>query len=570
MRIVKSISCVALVLLLASPLPAQTGWTKEFLLNYKPPSEREAKQAAPPPGEMIGQVFQTGTVPISMQDVIGMLLDHNLDVRSNRFSPRSSALQTLVFYRALQPSLRFTGNFSSDTSASTNQTNGATVLTRLNQQFGVNFSQQLPWGTSLTVDGTVGRASSNSFTSTYNPSYQSVVRYTVGQKLLRDRGRFMNTRQIIVGQNNEKISQIQFETQITNLIVQAQKSYWDLVFAAEDLKVKERSLAVAEQTLSENQQKVEIGTLAPIEVKQTQSEVANRRQQLIQSTGSLVQNEDQIKKMISSETDPSLFLVKLATQDTPRKPTGIVVPSLEEAVKVAMENRPELRQAAIDLTNRDIDVEYLKNQKKPILDVTASFTQNGTGGTRTIRDSQFGGAIVEIIPGGVFSSFGQLFSYNYRGWSTGFTFTIPLNNKAAIADYDRAVNDRQESQSRLDVTRQQIALEVRTALTQINQARATIETSTIASELARDRMEAEQTKFNLGTSTLRFVLEEQRNVAQAESAELQAVVGFNKTLIDLDKAMGLTLTKNNVLIDKALRAPAVASRSLTDRARTGN
>ncbi len=569
MKITKIVSSVFLVLLLASPLSAQTGWTKDFLLHYMPPSERE-KAAAPPPGQVIAQVFQTGTVPISMQDVIGMLLDHNLDVRTNRFSPRSSALQTLVFYRALQPSLRFTGTVSRDTSASTNQTNGATVLSTQTHQFGVNFSQQLPWGTSLTVDGTINRRFSNSFTSTFNPSYQSSVRYTVGQHLLRDRGTFVNTRQIIVGQNNEKISQIQFETQITTLIVQAQKSYWDLVFAAEDLKVKQRSLDVAQQTLTENQQKVEIGTLAPIEVKQTQSEVANRRQQLIQSTGSLVQNEDQIKKLISSETDPSLFLVKLQTQDMPRKPAGLTIPTLEEAVKIAMENRPELRQAAIDMENKDIDVDYLRNQKKPILDVTASFTQNGTGGTRTIRDSQFGGQIVDVIPGGIWTSFGQLFSYNYRGWSTGFTFTIPLNNKAAQADYDRAINERQLAQSRLDVTRQQIALEVRTALTQLEQARAIIETSTIASELARDQMEAEQTKFNLGTSTLRFVLEEQRNVAQAESTELQSLVTFNKNLVDLDKAMGLTLTKNNVQIEKALQTPAVASKSLGDRARSGN
>lgn len=570
MKITKVVLSVFLVLLLVTPLSAQTGWTTEFLLHYKTPSEREARQAAPPPSQVIAQVFQTGTVPISMQDVIGMLLDHNLDVRSNRFSPRSSALQTLVFYRALQPSLRFTGNFSSDTSASTNQTNGATVLTRLNQQFGANYSQALPYGTSLTIDATLNRGSSNAFTSVYNPSYQTVVRYTVGQHLLRDRGRFVNTRQIIVGQNNEKISQIQFETQITNLIAQAQKSYWDLVFAAEDLKVKQRSLDVAQQTLTENQQKVEIGTLAPIEVKQTQSEVANRRQQLIQSQGSLVLNEDQIKKMISAETDPSLFLVKLATQDSPRKPTGVTTPSLADAVKVAMENRPELRQAAINLANREIDVEYLNNQKKPILDVTGQFTQNGTGGTRTIRDSQFGGQIIQVIPGGVFTSLGQLFSYNYRGWSAGFTFTMPLNNKAAVADYDRAVNERQLSQSQLDVARQQIALEVRNALTQIEQARATIDIATIASELARDRMEAEQTKFNLGTSTLRFVLEEQRNVVQAESSELQSIVSFNKTLVDLDKAMGLTLTKNNIRIDKALQAPAVASKSLGDRAKAGN
>jgi outer membrane protein len=572
MKFMKIVISICLVLLLASPLSAQstqTNWAKEFLLRFNPASVQTEKEAAPPT-TLIGQVFQTGTVPISMNDVVNMLLDHNLDVRTNRFNPRSSALQTLVFYRALQPSLRFTGNFGRDTSASTNQTNGATVLSRLNHQFGVNFAQTLAYGTSLTVDATMNRSASNSFTSTYNPSYQGTIRYTVGQHLLRDRGTFVNTRSIIVGQNNEKISAIQFETQITTLIAQAQKSYWDLVFAAEDLKVKQRSLDIAQQTLSENQQKVDIGTLAPIEVKQTESEVANRRQQLIQSRGSLTNNEDQIKKLVSSETDPSLFLVNLTTMDAPRKPTGITIPSLEEAVKIAMENRPELRQAAIDLQNREIDVDYTKNQKLPVFDVTAQFTQNGTGGTRTIRNSQFGGAVTDVIPGGIWNSFGQLFSYDYRGYNVGFTFTIPLNNKAAQADYDRAINERQLTKSRADVQKQAIALEVRTALTNTDQAKQTIETSRIASELARDRMEAEQTKFNLGTSTLRFVLEEQRNVAQAESTELQSLVAFNKALVDLDKAMGLTLSKSNVKVDKAMQAPTVASQPLANRARTGN
>lgn len=569
MKITKVVLSVFLALLLAMPVSAQSGWTTDYLANFKPASESGAKQAAPPT-QVIGQIFQTGTVPISLNDVVNMLLDHNLDVRSNRYSPRSSALQTLVFYRALQPSIRFTGTLSRDIQATTNQTQGASSLNNLRHQFGFNFSQALPYGTSLAVDASVNRQSNNSVTNTFNPSYQSLIRYTVGQHILRDRGTAINTRSIIVGRNNEKISEIQFETQITNLLVQAQKAYWDLVFAAEDLKVKQRSLDLAQQTLTENQQKVDIGVLAPIEVKQTQSEVANRNQQLIQSRGSLVTNEDQIKKMISAETDPSLFLVKLTTMDSPRRPTTVTVPGLEEAVKIALENRPELRQAMIEMTNREIDVDYSNNQKKPILDLTATFTQNGTGGTRTIRNSAFGGAVTDIIPGGIFDAFGQLFSYDYRGYSLGFSFTMPLNNKAAVAEYDRAVNERQLTKSRLDVTRQQIALEVRNALTQIEQARATIDTSRIARELAVDRVDAEQTKFNLGTSTLRFVLEEQRNVAQAESTELQSLVTFNKALVDLDKAMGLTLMKNNVRVDKALESPAVASKSLSERVRSGN
>ena len=337
------------VFCLVAPLAAQSGWTEEYLMRFNPAASRTA--AAPPLNPVFGQLLQTGTVPISVQEVVNMMLDNNLDIRSNRFSPRSTALQTLVFYRALQPSLRFTTNFSRDTTRSTSQINGADSLSTLRHQFGVNFSQQLKWGTSVTIDASMNRSSSNSITNTFNPSYTGRIQYTIGQHLLRDRGKFVTTRQIIAGQNNEKISEIQFETQVINLIAQAQKTYWDLVFAAEDLKVKQRSLELAEQTLTDNKTKVDIGTLAPIEVKQTESEVANRNLQLIQSQGSLVTNEDQVKKLVSKETDPSLFLVRLSTQDAPRRPDSITIPSLEEAVKVAMENRPELRQAALELQN---------------------------------------------------------------------------------------------------------------------------------------------------------------------------------------------------------------------------
>jgi outer membrane protein TolC len=579
MKTVRVTLSVFLVLLLGAPLPAlfgqsttaQPGWTEEFLLKLKAPDTAK-NEAAPPPAlrPVIGQIFQTGTVPISLHEVIAMMLDHNLDIRSNRFSPRLSALQTLIFYRVLEPSIRFSGTVIRDTSAPTSQTSGALTLSNLRHQFAVSYSQLLPWGTSVGIDATMNRQSNNSITNTFNPSYIGNIRYSLVHPLLRNGGRFVTTRQIVVAQNNEKLSEIDFEMQLIDLVVQAQRAYWDLVFAANDLKVKERSLEIAQQTLVENKLKVDIGTLAPIEVKQTESEVANRRQQLIQSSGSVVSVEDQIKRMISSDTDPSLFLVKLAALDTPRPPGSTTIPTLEQAVRLALENRPELRSAAIELQNRDIDVDFTRNQKLPALDATFTFNQNGTGGTRTVRGGEFGGPITEVIPGGVWDAFKQLFGFDYRGYSVGLALEIPLSNKAAKADYDRAVYERRLTESRVDGIKAQIALEVRNALTQIEQAEATIETSRVARELAQERVQAEQTKFNVGTSTLRFVLEEQRNVAQAETTELQSLVNFTKAIVDLDKAMGLTLSKNSVEIDKALATPAVASRTLSQRAEAGN
>src|SRR6185295_13281859 len=117
--------------------------------------------------------------------------------------------------------------------------------------------------------------------------------------------------------------------------------------------------------------------------------------------------------------------------------------TLQEAVAVALENRPEIRQALLDLRNKEIDVQYTKNQKLPALDLTASYNQNGTGGTQTIRGNVDGvSQIVQVIPGGVWDAFRQMYSYNYTGYQLGFTLVIPLSNKSAEADFSRAVNER--------------------------------------------------------------------------------------------------------------------------------
>jgi outer membrane protein TolC len=556
MNLTKTAISVLLVITLAVPAMAASDWVGDFLRRYDP--EKKVPTAAPTTPSL-GQLVRTGELPVTMSDVINLMIDYNLDIRSNRLGPRSSYWQSLVFYRTLQPSLRFSANINRNTNTSNSQLNGTVpIVSQLRGSYAVNFSQQLPMGTSLSVDASINRVSSTSNLNTFNPSYVGLLTYTVGQHLLRDRGRLPNTRQIISAHNSEKMSETAFEIQLTNLLVQAQRSYWDLVFAVEDLDVKQRSLDLAQRTLEENKMKVEIGTLAPIDVVQTQADVAARREQLVVSTFNVTSAEDQIKKMTSADKDPSMFLVKLRALDSPKRPEVVQIPQLADAIKVALENRPEMRQAQLDTLNKDIDVQYTRNQKLPVFDITASYNQNGTGGTQILRGGVIGGAASTIIPGGIGDAFGQLFSYSYTGYSVGFSFVVPLGNKAAEADYERALNEQRLSKSRVEVTAQQIALEVRNALTQVEMNRARIETAKTTRELAQQKMEAEQAKFGLGSSTLRFVLEEQRNVAQAESNELQAEVNFTKSLVDLDRSMGMTLSRNNIEMDKTLKSGTAA------------
>jgi outer membrane protein TolC len=233
------------------------------------------------------------------------------------------------------------------------------------------------------------------------------------------------------------------------------------------------------------------------------------------------------------------------------------VPGVEEAIRVALENRPEMRQLRLNLENKNIDVDYTKNQLLPIVDLFGTYTQNGVGGIETLRDGFGPGArIVSVAQGGLGDTFGQLFGYNYTGYSAGISIQIPLRNTAARGDSARALTEKRIAENRITAQAQQIALEVRNAVTQIDMNKARIEAVLKARELSERRLEAEQKKFDLGASTIRFVLEEQRNVAQAQTNEIQALVNYTKALVDLDRAMGMTLKKNNIEIEKTLVAVA--------------
>ena len=528
-----------------------TNFVKEFLNRYRP--LKAGLPAAAQSSQDVASLIRTGQLPLSVGDLINLIIQNNLDVGVNRLTPLSSRYLIETMYLPFEPTLHLQATVTRNTSPATSQLIGAQSLSTLGGAYSLGFSQALDTGTTLGLDFVMNRNSSNSAFNTFNPSYTGLLRYSFSQHLLKDYGRVNNRRQIRVAQNNQKISETQFERQLIDLVAQAQRGYWDLVFAAEDIKVKQRSMDLAQKTLSDNEIQVRIGTLAPIDVVQAESEVANRRVQYVTSTYTEVQTQDQVKKLITSQGDPGLILAKLIPSQVVPKPQPSDVPPVEQAIKIALENRPEIKQLQLDLQNKKIDLEYTKNQLLPAVDLFAAYNQNGVGGKETIR-SGFGptAPIVAQSEGSIFDAFGQLFGYGYTGYSVGLSVQIPLRNRAAQGENARAMTDERIAEQRITSQAQQIALEVRNALTQVDMNRARIEAATKARELSERRLEAEQKKFDLGASTIRFVLEEQRNVAQAQTDELQAIVNYTKALVDIDRAMGMTLKKNNIEIEKTL------------------
>ena len=546
----KSIQKFVIVILLLVSVPAfgaGPDWVSKFLSRYRPTSNslvlRQVSGADP-------ALLQNGTAQVTLADVVRLMLASNLNISVDRLPPQISQFLIDTYFRPFDPTIHISANGQRSTTQSTSQLNGATSLVQLTQNYDVGIGQTLMTGTSYGIDLIMNRSSTNNAFAVYNPSWVGQVRYSVTQHLLQNWGRLPSDHLIRVAQNNQKISSSQFEQQLMDLVTLAQNAYWDYVFSIEDINVKQQSLNLATKTLDDSKQEVEIGTLAPSDLVRAETQVATTEDALVVSTYTSRQDEDALKKIITNRPDPGLLLAKLTPVEVLREPSSNDVVPISQAIQIALENRPELKQAQLALKNADIDVQFTRNQLLPVLDINAAYTQNGLGGVQRLKSTLGGNTVIGVVPGGITDAFGRLFGFDYNTYSFGFSLQIPLTNKAARADNDRAAGAKQLATSQVDAIAQQIALEVRNAMNQVELNRAHIESARKARDLAQKTTDAEQQKFELGVSTLFFVLQDQTNLAIAQTNEIQARVNYTKALVALDRAMGLTLLHNHVEIDK--------------------
>lgn len=530
------------------PAFAAQNWVDQFLSRYKPAPLSLPAQTAQ---DRLQALIREGQIPLSISDLINLTLENNLDIRVSRLSPLASEYSILTNYRPFEPTLTLGASLSRDTSKSRTQLAGADSVSQLSHNYNVGYLQTLRTGSDVAVDFTLNRTSSNNAFNTFNPSWVGQVRYSFTQRILNGFGRTVNSRGIRIAQNNKSISEAQFEGVVIDLVSQAEKSYWDLVFTTEDLKVKQAALKLAEQTLADNQRQVEVGTLARIDLIQARSQVSTRKEEMIVSNFTQMQIQDQVKKVLSRQPDPGLVFATISPTQTAELPGATDILPAPDAIRVALENRPELRQAKFQLQNSDIEIQYAKNQLLPTLDLSASYTQTGVGGTQTLRSGFGPGAtIISVTPGGLGDALSELLRSRSSGYAVGFNMRIPLSNRAQQAEYSRVVVEKRTAEENIKSIEQQIALEVRNALTAVEMNKARIQSAQDSRALAVEQLEAEQRKFQLGASTVRFVLEEQRNLQQMQTNEIAAIVNYRKALVDYDHALGMTLKKNNVSIEK--------------------
>ncbi len=413
------------------------------------------------------------------------------------------------------------------------------------------YSQGFSPGTALSVGFNNQRVTSNGSGQTFNPALLSNFRATVRQHLLQGFGRSLNLRFLRTARNNKKITEEGFRQQVISTVSQVENIYWDLVNAYEAYRVNERSLALAQKTLSDNQKQVEIGTLAPLDVVRAQSSVASAEQALIASRTNLQLQQLVMKNALTRSLPGNSVLVQaeVIPTDTVQVPEQENLPPVEQLIQTAFANRPDYKQQRITLQNNEINIKGVNNGLLPVVDLVAFYGASALSGQPNPLAPN---PVPASLGGGFTNSFGNLFNGTGPDKGVQINIQIPLGNRVAEATQVRAMLEYRQSQLSLKTVENTISIGIRNDVFTVQNNRASVVAAQKARDLAAQTLDAEQKKYNLGASTYLAVLQDERDLAQAESTLVSSMTNYAKARVQLDRDTAQTLDRNNIKIDEAV------------------
>jgi outer membrane protein len=512
------------------------------------PAVQQDQQTAPAspvsrpiPARTIG--LQPGKVASwTLRDAVLAALENNPDIEIERTNVRQAGFDLLSAQGAYDPISTQGFSYRATTQPNTRPFSGAdsSSLTSKNLQF--NFGHQgLIYNTGGNYQLSFNNTRSSSNFSLFTAQYDPQLSFSITQPLFRNFKIDPNRRQIQISRKRLDLSDAVFRQRAIEIISRVQQAYWDLAFAIKDEEIQRDAVRLAETQLSNNKRQVEVGTLAPIDVVSAATQLESRRQQVFAAMNSVAQAENALKNLTLGQANADLWNAQITPVESfDVKP--VVLP-LEDAQKLAVENRPELRQFALTKDINKTDIDFLRNQIKPQIDLVGGYTTFGTGGNpRTV------GAVADDFIGGYGTGLRNLFSNDFRQWSVGVNITIPWRNRTAKANLGRAVEEEKKIEWQTRRQLQNIEVEVRNAVQSVETAKMRIDASKAAREYAQQQLDGEEKKFAAGLSTTFFILQRQNELAVARGSELRALADYNKAVAELQRVISTTLSSNSVEI----------------------
>ena len=504
---------------------------------------------------------------LTLNEAIRLALENNNDIEVTRKNVRIAEFDLRAARGVYQP--RLTGqtyyeratvpNISFFSPDVTTVTNGSFVGNAGVRAFIPKF------GTIFDVTANNTRLGSDNPISIISPQFNSNVTASVTQPLFRGRGFDQNRRTIEIAKRNLSLTDAQFRQRTIETIANVQRAYWDLAFALRNLQVQRDAVRDAKSQYEHNKRLVEEGQLAPIDITAAETQVANFEQAVYEALNTVTVAENSLKNLIAREKNSKIWSESL----TPIDPVDLEPPAttLKEALDTALVNRPELELNQVQRDINAIDRRFYGDQKKPQIDLIASYTSAGVGGSlnpnftnpllrgcdlnpnspECLQAAAAQAALLQNV-GGSGSAVTDVFSNKYPTVRVGVQFNLPLfGDKTAGAQYGRSLVEGERIETQRQQLEQNIQVDVRNALQAVRTAEARLRAAAIARENSLKQYESEQRKLDAGQSDIYTVLERQTALTQARSAELRAQTELNKSIADLQRATGNSLKANNVV-----------------------
>ncbi len=492
---------------------------------------------------------------LTVDDALERALDRNLDIAVERLNPQLQDLSIAEANAAFMPNLNSNFDLGRSVTPSRSQLDGRLSQLPVNTETGgagVGVEQAVKWyGGRYSLDWDNGRTETNNVFFSYNPSFRSFVALSYTQPLLRGRRIDAPRRQLLVSQLNRDISDIDLRETITNTVAEVRRAYWDLVYAKASVDVQLQALELAEQLVRDNRARVEIGTLAPIDIVQAQSEAAQRRQAVAEAEQNLRTAELLLKQLIVGGTDDDVWDAEINTVDRPVLDFGPI--DVDAAIRTALDARTDIARTRRQQEINDVTLRNLANDTLPSLDLVGSYRLQGQGGTRLVPQTfgdlpVLGGSTVDVIPGGYADALAHLAGADFPDWTVQLQLSYPLGQSAQRAAHARAQLQIRQTRAQLRQLELQIATEVTNAAVQIRSVQQRIDAARAARELAEEQLAAEESKFEVGTSTNFFVVQAQRDLATARDNELRAILDYQNAVIEFERVQQTSLDRAGISI----------------------
>jgi outer membrane protein len=421
-------------------------------------------------------------------------------------------------------------------------------------EYNFTYGQGFVTGTSLAVGWNNSRVTTTGFNS-FSPELNSSFKATVTQHLLQGAGIWVNKRFIYEAQNDRRITNSSFRQQILYTVNQVESIYWGLVQAYEDVQAKERALEQSTKLDSDTRKQLEIGTMAPLDVVNSDQTVAADKQALISSQSSLNYQQQIIKQAIARNlNDPALATAPVIPTD---RVTVDPIPEesmpIEQLVQTAFQNRPELEQAALTLRNDEITLKGARNALLPTLDMYGFYGASGVGGAPNVNCNFFGISCASTTTSGYGDVLTGLVNSSSPDKGIGFNLSIPIRNREAQSAQARSLMEYRQAELRLAQLYTEIRMQVVNAQFALTNDRAQVQSSLAARDYATQSLDAEQKKLHLGASTTANVLLQQRDLAVAEDNLIAAHAAYANARASLYQMLADTLAHYGINLQDAAK-----------------